>query len=61
MAAYLRGPPATIKVFDLYSVLADSAGNLKSEYAAGPDDSHPNEAGYTALDSAFFPFLEAHY
>jgi len=53
--------PDTLLVFDLYSVLADTAGNLKSEYATGPDDSHPNEAGYTALDSAFFPFLEAHY
>jgi hypothetical protein len=53
--------PATLQVFDLYSVLVDSSGNLKSGYATGADDSHPNEAGYTALDSAFFPFLEAHY
>jgi hypothetical protein len=53
--------PGTLEVFDMYSVLADSSGNLKSEYATGPDDSHPNEAGYTALDSAYFPFLEAHY
>ena len=51
----------TLRVFDLYSVLADSLGNLKSGYATGPDDSHPNDAGYTALDSTFFPFLEAHY
>jgi hypothetical protein len=51
----------TLEVFDLYSVLADSAGNLKSGYATNADDSHPNDAGYTALDSAFFPFLEAHY
>jgi hypothetical protein len=53
--------PDTLQVFDLYSVLADGSGNLKSGYATGPDDSHPNDAGYTALDSAYFPFLEAHY
>ena len=53
--------PDTLRVFDLYSVLADSLGNLRSGYATGPDDSHPNDAGYTALDSAFFPFLEQHY
>jgi hypothetical protein len=45
----------------MYSVLSDTAGNLKPGYASGPDDSHPNEAGYTALDSTFFPFLEQHY
>jgi hypothetical protein len=53
--------PGTLEVFDMYSVLADSSGNLKSGYASGTDDSHPNEAGYTALDSVFFPFLEEHY
>ena len=53
--------PDTLAVFDFYSVLADGSGNLKSGYASGPDDSHPNDAGYAALDSAFFPFLEAHY
>jgi len=53
--------PGTLLVFDLYSVLADSSGNLKPGYATSSDDSHPNEAGYTALDSAFFPFLEQHY
>lgn len=53
--------PGTLEVFDMYSVLADGSGNLKSGYATGTDDSHPNEAGYTALDSAFFPFLETHY
>jgi hypothetical protein len=53
--------PVTLRAFDLYSVLADSAGNLNSAYATGAGDSHPNGAGYTALDSAFFPFLEQHY
>ena len=53
--------PDSLAVFDLYGVLADTDGNLKPVYESGPDDSHPNEAGYTALDSAFFPFLEQHY
>jgi len=53
--------PDTLRVFDLYSVLADSSGNLKAAHATGTDDSHPNEAGYAVLDSAFFPFLEQHY
>jgi hypothetical protein len=53
--------PDSLQVFDLYSVLADSAGNVKPAYATGANDPHPNDAGYTALDSAFFPFLEAHY
>jgi hypothetical protein len=53
--------PDSLRVFDMYSVLADAAGNLKPDYATGPGDSHPNDAGYTALDAAFFPFLEQHY
>ena len=53
--------PDSLAVFDMYGVLSDANGNLKPAYASGPDDPHPNEAGYTALDSAFFPFLEAHY
>jgi hypothetical protein len=53
--------PSTLSVFDLYSVLADSAGSLNPAYATSPSDSHPNDVGYTALDSLFFPFLDAHY
>ncbi len=53
--------PGTLQVFDMYSVLADSAGNLDPAYATNSGDSHPNEAGYAALDAAFFPFLEQHY
>jgi hypothetical protein len=53
--------PGTFEVFDMYSVLADGAGNLNPAYATSSGDSHPNEVGYTALDSAFFPFLEQHY
>ena len=53
--------PDSLSVFDLYAVLADSAGNMNPAYATSSSDSHPNDAGYTALDSAFFPFLEQHY
>lgn len=53
--------PGTLAVFDMYSALADSNGNLYPAYATSGTDSHPNDDGYTALDSAFFPFLEAHY
>ena len=53
--------PDTLRVFDMYSVLSDSADNLNPAYATSSSDSHPNDAGYTALDSAFFPILEAHY
>jgi len=53
--------PDTLRVFDLYSVLADSSGSLNPAYATSSSDSRPNNAGYTALDSVFFPFLEAHY
>ncbi len=51
----------SLRVFDMYSVLADSAGNLNPAYATSAGDSRPSEAGYSALDSAFFPFLEQHY
>ncbi|HTW93060.1 MAG TPA: Ig-like domain-containing protein [bacterium] len=53
--------PDTLRVFNFYSVLADSAGNLNPTYATSSSDSRPNGAGYTALDSAYFPFLEAYY
>lgn len=43
-------------VFDMYGTLSDSSGNLKAAYANG-DDSHPNSAGYDALDSAYADFL----
>lgn len=48
-------------VFDMYSVLADSNGCLRSDYASSPYDSHPNHRGYSALDGKFFPFLKANF
>jgi len=50
-----------VRVCDLYSVLSDANGALKAQYAASADDSHPNDAGYTALDTPFFAFLNQYY
>lgn len=50
--------PDTVRVFDEYSVLAGADGALKAEYASSPDDAHPNDAAYDALDQAFFESLE---
>ncbi len=48
-----------VYIFDQYSALADDNGNLRADYAAGPDESHPNDAGYSAIDAALFPFLRS--
>ncbi len=50
-----------VHIFDLYSVLSDTSGVLKPEYATSSTDSHPNDAGYTALDTPFFAFLNQYY
>lgn len=61
LVAFAGQHPDSLAVFDMYVVLSDANGNLKPAYATGPDDSYPNDAGYTALDATFFPFLEQHY
>ncbi len=48
-----------VYVFDQYSVLTDSKGNLKSGYSLDREDSHLNDKAYTALDDAFFDSLDA--
>lgn len=48
----------SVYVFDQYSLLADRDGNLNAAYATDPDDSHPNDQGYTALDESFFALLK---
>jgi hypothetical protein len=54
--------PSQVFVFDLYSVLTDPATHaLKSAYASGPDDAHPNAAGYSALNPFFDSFLEVFF
>ncbi len=49
--------PGQVYVFDEYGVLTDANGNLKPEYAQSAEDSHPNEAGYSAMDAPFFDLL----
>jgi len=45
-------------IFDQYSLLADSDGNLKSNYALDEYDSHLKEVAYEALDESYFSLLE---
>jgi len=53
---------ARVFVFDCYSVLADPATHaLRSNFASGPDDAHPNDAGYSALDPFWDSLLEAFF
>ena len=50
--------PGEIYVFDIYSILADSEGSLRADYAASPTDSHLNARAYAALDAVFFAMLD---
>ncbi len=47
----------TVRVFDEYSVLAGANGALRPDFASAPDDAHPNDKAYDALDEAFFAFM----
>jgi len=56
--AFLAAKAASVSdvwVYDMNSVLAGGDGFLKPEYAS--EDSHPNDAAFTALDVTFFPLL----
>ncbi|MFA5866829.1 MAG: hypothetical protein WC891_02565 [Actinomycetota bacterium] len=46
-------------IFDQYGILADGSGYLKSGYETSADDSHPNDAGYSAMDGPFFDLLKS--
>jgi hypothetical protein len=50
-----------VRVFDLYGILSDTGGSLRSSYAASSTNSHLNEQAYTALDEQWFSFLEQNY
>lgn len=50
-----------VYVFDEYSVLVDSKGNLNNQYSLNKEDSHPNNEAYSALDDAFFDFLNKNF
>jgi hypothetical protein len=47
-----------VYVLDLYGMLADSNGALKSGYATSYEDSHPNSAGYDRITPAFMDKLD---
>jgi hypothetical protein len=42
--------PGRVIILDLYGALASPEGWLRPGYASSPDDAHPNDAGYAALD-----------
>jgi hypothetical protein len=50
-----------VYIFDQYSVLTDAKGNLKSGFSLESGDSHLNDEAYTALDNAFFSFLDENF
>jgi hypothetical protein len=54
LASKAAGDP-TVWVYDFNGVLAGADGYLKPGYQT--EDSHPNDAAYTALDQSFFPML----
>ncbi|MFQ6083172.1 MAG: hypothetical protein ACE5WD_07430 [Candidatus Aminicenantia bacterium] len=53
--------PGKVFIFDMYSILTDPDGNLRSDYAVDEWDSHLNEAAYNALDTPFFQLLENNF
>lgn len=53
--------PDEVYIFDQYSVLSDSSGNLKKEYAVDSEDSHLNGRAYSALDEKYFKFLNENF
>lgn len=58
LGEFAQAHPGEVYIFDQYSILADSEGNLKREYAIDAEDSHPNDAAYSALDNPFFSLLK---
>lgn len=57
LSAFASDHEGEVIIFDEYGVLAGPDGSLKAAYASSPDDSHPNEAGYKALDGPFEKLL----
>jgi hypothetical protein len=47
-----------IQVLDLYGTLADSNGNLNSEYAVASDDSHLTDSAYDEITPEFLDLIE---
>ena len=61
LSDFAAAHPGQVYIFDQYDILADDDGNLRADFASAVDDSHPNDAGYTAMDAVFFPFLRSHF
>jgi hypothetical protein len=51
--------PGQVWIFDQYDILADGNGSLKDGYETSADDSHPNNAGYSAMDDPLFALLKS--
>lgn len=47
-----------VQVLDLYGMLSDSSGNLRSEYAVSADDSHLTEAAYAVITPELLRLVE---
>lgn len=59
--AYAAAHPGQVYIFNMYDVLRDGSGNLRADYATSSTDSHPNDAGYSALDAVYIPYLRTHF
>lgn len=53
--------PEDIIIFDFYTNLVDSSGNLKPKLAVDKYDSHLNRSAYNILDKEFFKLLEKEF
>ncbi|MDP1809326.1 MAG: SGNH/GDSL hydrolase family protein [Actinomycetota bacterium] len=58
---FAAGHPGQVYIFSMYDVLRDGSGNLRADYATSASDSHPNDAGYSALDAVYLPFLRSNF
>ncbi len=58
LAQFAGSHPNEVFIFDQYAVLADANGSLRANFATARDDSHPNEAGYRAMDAPYFSLLD---
>lgn len=58
LAQFASSHPDQVFVFDQYALLADTNGMLRGNFATARDDSHPNDAGYRAMDGPYFNLLD---
>lgn len=48
-----------VVTFDLFNILSDKDGKLRSDFARASYDSHPNNKAFKELDKEFFPILSS--